>query len=126
VSVIAIIVIVVGALLLVFLIGGYVYSRRRLNDPALDARIRAADQAREQARANDRGWDRELLEAAARRSLEEQRPGFGVGGLHLVLVEDRPGVEEDRAHLLAVGEGGQAQVVLTRDPAGEWILDRIE
>ena len=46
--------------------------------------------------------------------------------MHLVLVDDRPGVEEDRAHMLAMGDGGQARVVLTRDPQGEWILDRIE
>jgi hypothetical protein len=126
VSVIEIILIVVGALILVCLVGGYAYSRRRLNDPGLKARIRAADQALEQARANDRGWDRALLDEAARRSLAEERPGLESGELHLVLVEDRPGVEEDRAHMLAVGDGGQAQVVLTRNPAGEWILDRIE
>jgi hypothetical protein len=46
--------------------------------------------------------------------------------MHLVLVDDRPGVEEDRAHMVAMGDDGQARVILTRDPQGEWILDRIE
>jgi hypothetical protein len=126
VSLLAIIVLVVLVLLVVFFVGGLIYSRRRLSDPALKPSIRDADQALEQARASDRGWDRELLEAAARRALERDRPEFEVGRLHLVLVDDRPGVEEDRAHMLAMGHGGQARVVLTRDPAGEWILDRIE
>ena len=54
----------------------------------------------------------------------QERPGFGVNQMHLVLVDDRPGVEEDRAHMLAVGDDGEHRVVLTRDPNGEWILDR--
>ena len=125
-SVLLIILIVVVVLAVLFFVGGLVRSRQRLADPALEGRIRDADQMLEQARANDRGWDRELLEAAARRDLAAERPEFGVDNLHLVLVDDRPGVEEDRAHMLAMGRDGQARVVLTRNPAGEWILDRIE
>jgi type II secretory pathway pseudopilin PulG len=125
-SVLAIILIVVGALAVLFFIGGLLYSRRRLMDPELEARIRAADQALEQARATDRGWDRALLEQAARRELATGRPGFTPGDLYLVLVDDRPGIEEDRAHMLAIGGDDQHRVVLTRNPAGEWILDRFE
>jgi hypothetical protein len=115
-----------AVVLLVFFVGGYVASQRRLADPELEQRISQADQALEQARAQDRGWDRALLEEATRRTLAAERPGFGIGGMHLVLVDDRPGVEEDRAHMLVVGDDGEARVVLTRDTAGEWILDRIE
>ena len=118
--------IVLAVLLLLFFVGGLVYSRRRLADPALEPHIRNADQALEQARANDRGWDRGLLEEAARRTLAEERPGFGVKQMYLVLVDDRPGVEEDRAHMVAMGDDGEARVVLTRDPKGEWILERVE
>jgi type II secretory pathway pseudopilin PulG len=125
-SILAIILIVVGALAVLFFIGGLLYSRRRLMDPELQARIRAADQALEQARATDRGWDRALLEEAARRELAAGRPGFVPSDLHLVLVDDRPGIEEDRAHMLAIGGGDHHRVVLTRNPAGEWILDRLE
>jgi hypothetical protein len=125
-SVVLIIVIVVVVLAAVLFIGGLVYSRRRLNDPDLERHIRGADRALEQARANDRGWDRALLEEAARRTLAAERPEFGVNQLHLVLVDDRPGVEEDRAHMLAMGEDGEARVVLTRDQDGQWILDRVE
>ena len=125
-SVLAIVIIAVVVLALVFFVGGLIYSRRRLRDPGLEQRISSADQALEQARATDRGWDRGLLEEAARRTLAEERPGFGITQMHLVLVDDRPGVEEDRAHMLAMGDDGEARVVLTRDEDGQWILDRVE
>ena len=125
-STLAIVLIVIGVLLLLLFVGGYVYSRRRLQQPDFQRHVRTADQALEQARASDKGWDRQLLEAAARRSLEQDRPDFTVRDLHLVLVDDRPGVEEDRAHMLALSDRGEARVVLTRDPAGEWVLERIE
>lgn len=125
-SVLVIVLIALVVLVALFFIGGLVYSRRRLMDPSLEPHIRRADQMLEEARANDRGWDRGLLEEAARRTLAEERPGFGVKQMHLVLVDDRPGVEEDRAHMLAVADEGEARVVLTRNPEGEWILERIE
>jgi hypothetical protein len=125
-SVLVIVLIALLVLIGLFFIGGLVYSRRRLNDPELRPHILAADQALEQARATDRGWDRGLLEEAALRCLATERPDFTPSDMHLVLVDDRPGVEEDRAHVLAVGDGDQARVVLTRDTQGDWILDRIE
>lgn len=123
-----IVLIVAVAVLAVFFVGGLVRSRQRLANPALEGRIADADQALEQARASDRGWDRTLLEQAARRALAQERPDFGdVSRLQLVLVDDRPGVEEDRAHMTAVGSAGdEARIVLTRDSAGEWILERVE
>ena len=46
--------------------------------------------------------------------------------LHLVLVDDNPGVAEDRAHFVAVGEGGQeARVVLGRQD-GDWVAESVE
>jgi hypothetical protein len=125
-STLAIILIVVAVVLGLLFLGGLVYSRRRLNDPHLEQRISSADQALEAARASDRGWDRALMEEAARRALAEAQADFAVDALHLVLVEDRPGVEDDHAHMLAVGGGREARVVLTRDSAGDWVLERIE
>ena len=87
--------------------------------------VREADEALERARAEDKGWDREALHAAARRALASERPGRAYDEVHLVLVEDRPGVGEDSAHLVATGSGGEARVVLRRH-AGEWALDRVE
>jgi hypothetical protein len=125
-SVLAIVLIVFAAVALLFFVGGSWIARRRANRPGRDAHIRAADHAWEQARAADRGWDRELLEAAARRALGEQRPGFEPSSLDLVLVDDRPGMEEDRAHLLAAGAGESVRLVLARDASGAWDVERVE
>ncbi|MEA2466795.1 MAG: hypothetical protein QOJ57_921 [Thermoleophilaceae bacterium] len=125
-SVLAIVLIVLAALVVVFIAGGYVVAKRRANRPGWEEHIRAADHALEQARAADRGWDRELIEAAARRALTEQRPGFEPSSLDLILVDDRPGVEEDRAHLLAAGPDDNVRLVLARDAAGAWGVERVE
>ena len=126
-SVIAIILIVVGALLLLFFIGGIVYTMRRWRRLGRDfyRHVRAADAALEQARAEDKGWDREALEAAARQGLAAERPDFQAEELHLVLVDDRPGVTEDRAEFVAMGAGGTARIGLIREESG-WKHDRVE
>ena len=41
------------------------------------------------------------------------------------MVEDRPGVEEDKAQLVAVGEDGESRVVLARDPDGGWRVESV-
>src|SRR4051794_35947197 len=125
-SVLAIVLIALGALVLVFLVGGFIVARRRADLPGREEHIRAADQALEQARAADRGWDRALIDAAARRGLDEHRPGFEPESLHLVLVDDRPGVEEDRAHLVAAAPDESIRLVLTRDPSGAWGVERVD
>ena len=48
------------------------------------------------------------MEGVARSALSESRPDFSFGDLQLVLVEDRPGMEEDRAHFVALGPDGEA------------------
>jgi hypothetical protein len=127
-STLAIILIALGALLLLLFLGGlFVRSRR---DAALKDRyaqdVAEADQALERARAEDKGWDRALLEEATRKALAEARPGSTYPEIVLVLVDDRPGMAEDQAHLMASGEDGEARVVLTRHETGEWAVDRVE
>ena len=125
-STIAIVLIVVAAILVLMFLGGLVVARRRLQDPDYYRHLEQAEQMLEQARASDRGWDRDLLHAAARAALESERPGKSWPSLELVLVEDRPGVEEDRAHMMASGPDGRARVVLMRRPDGEWVHERVE
>jgi cbb3-type cytochrome oxidase subunit 3 len=126
-SVLAIVLIVLGALLLLFFIGGLVIAQRRRaeSERAYEANVTAADRALEQARAADKGWDRAELERLAREALARHRGGFEYGELVLVLVDDRPGVAQDRAHFLATGGHAEARVVLARDESG-WTLDRVE
>lgn len=125
-STIAIILIVVGAILLLLFIGGFVSARRRANRPEVAEHIRHADQALEQARASDKGWDRPLLEQAARSALEKERPGESFDSIELVLVDDRPGVVDDTAHLVGRGPAGQARVVLSRSAGGDWFAESVE
>jgi hypothetical protein len=127
VSTLGIVVIVVGAIVILFFIGGLiaVSVRARRQESTFGEHVRAADEALERARAADRGWHRETMEAAARAAIGESRPGWSYEDLHLVLVDDRPGVEEDRAHFMAVGPDGRSRVILARQ--GErWVAERVD
>jgi hypothetical protein len=126
-SALAIVLICVGAAALVFFALGLLAVRRRgaRDAAAFERHVAEADRALEQARAVDRGWDRGVMEEAARRALEQARPGFGIERLQLVLVDDRPGKDEDRAHFVAAGARGEARVVLSRS-GDHWGAERVE
>ena len=123
----AIVLIVVAVMFLLFLIGGFLGARRRdrWQEGDRERHITEADQALEQARAADRGWDRAVMEAAVRKALEAERPDLRAERIELVLVDDRPGVHEDRARFIATGPGGEAHVVLGRGEAG-WAAESVE
>src|SRR3954447_9607787 len=125
-STLAIVLIVLAVLFIVLFVLGYLASRRRLAGQDFAADVAAADRALEQARAEDRGWNRQLLDEAARRALGTERPAVDWNSLELGLVDDRPGVEEDRAHLMAVGPDESGRVVLAREPDGRWVAERVE
>ena len=127
-STLAIVLIVFGVIVLVAVILGFLGTRRRddLRAPRWEAHVRAADAALADAAATDRGWQREVMEQAARAALTEMRPDWAPRDLLLVLVDDKPGVEEDRAHFVAVDEGGdEARVVLARQ-GDLWVAERVE
>jgi hypothetical protein len=126
-STLGIVLIVIGVLVVLFAIGGAiaVAKRSRAQDPTFAQHVESADSALEQARALDKGWHRDTMEAAARAAVEESRPGWSFDDLHLVLVDDRPGVSEDRAHFMAVGSDGAARVILARD-GDRWVAERVE
>lgn len=123
-STLAIVLIVVAAVLLLLLVGGFAGAARRRDRhaPHYERNLADADRALEQARAADKGWDRDALEAAARQALAEQKPGWPYSELALVLVDDRPGTSEDRAHFVASGEDGDTRVVLARRDSG-WVAE---
>lgn len=115
-STLAIILIVIGAIVLILILLGFLGARARDRRQAgtWAEHVAAADSQLEEARAADKGWNRSVMEAAVRAALDDARPGWSFGELHLVLVDDRPGTEEDRAHFVAVGDGDEARVVLAR------------
>ena len=111
--------IVLGAILVVLFIGGLIAARQR-------ARARQGDLALTLARAADKGWERVMLEEAARKILAEERPGWRYDRLDLVLVDDRPGVTEDTAHFLATAPDDEVRIVLTRVVGGAWIAKIVQ
>src|SRR3954468_2344511 len=126
-SAFAIVLVVLGVLMLMLVVGGALAASRRdrAREPDYARRVAEADQALERARAIDRGWDREVMEQTARRALAEAQPDSSYSGLQLVLVDDHPGVDEDRAHFVASGSEGEARVVLTRH-GDHWAAERVE
>jgi hypothetical protein len=126
-STLGVVLVVVGVIVVLFVIGGILgaNARSRRQAGTYAEHVAAADQALEHARATDRGWDRETMEEAATEALAQARPGWGFDQLDLVLVDDRPGVEEDRAHFVASGDEGEARVVLARE-GDRWVAERVE
>jgi hypothetical protein len=66
------------------------------------------------------------MEQAARAALAELRPDWRARDLFLVLVDDKPGIDEDRAHFVAVTDGGEeARVVLARQ-GDVWVAEQVD
>jgi type II secretory pathway pseudopilin PulG len=120
VSVIVIIIVVLVLLVILLSVGGFVASQRRAergHDDLLVA-VREADQALALAQAGDRGWERGVLEAAAREAFAARSP-VEVRELMLVQVVDRPGTEEDQALFRVVTDVGSEEILLVRH-GGAW------
>ena len=118
-SVIAIIIVVLVLLVILLSVGGLIATRRRAErgqDDLLVA-VREADQALALARAGDRGWERGVLEAAAREAFAARSP-VEVRELMLVQVVDRPGTEEDQALFKVITDVGSEEILLVRHGDG--------
>jgi hypothetical protein len=122
VSIWLIIVIVLAVLAVGGVIARFMWLRR--NEVQFRAQLEKANHDLAQAAAQDRGWDREVLEGAARRIYAEQRGGEP-SELSLVEVIDRPGTEEDLAVFHCGHEGRRDTLTLGRRDA-EWVLERLE
>jgi hypothetical protein len=112
---------VLGAFLLLALLGALAATvRNRRRRERFGSRLDEVDRSLAEARANDRGWERSRLEAAARRAFQSERPGATIRELTLVQVVDRPGTEEDKAVFRVVAEDGRMRITLGRVD-GEWV-----
>ena len=114
-SVVEIVVVVVVVLLAVLAVGGYLAAgrRARAREPALRDELEAANRALALAHAQDRGWERSLLEEAARAALAE-RSTSQVRDLQLVQVVDRPGTDQDEAVFRVITDEGSEYLHLDR------------
>ena len=112
---------------LVVLAGGGMIARfmwLRRTESRFRTKLEQANHDLAEAAAQDRGWDRERLESAARGAYHENR-GREPAELLLVEVLDRPGTDEDLAVFRAEAEGARHTLTLGRR-GEEWVLERIE
>jgi len=113
--------IIVLAVLLLLAVGGALAQRRRLarTQGHFDAHLRQINRDLAAAHAQDRGWERQALEDAARRAYAERSPGTDPGELVLMQVIDRPGTDEDKA-VFRLGPDGSERLTLGRRD-GQWV-----
>jgi len=116
-----IVIIVVAVLIVVFLVGGIVAvgRRSRATEGRLLADVAAANEHLAQARAVDRGWDRDTIDAAARAAHLAAHPDAKIRAIHLVQVVDRPGTDDDEAVLHIDDDAGEHTLRLGRR-GDEW------
>jgi hypothetical protein len=121
VSTIAIVLIVIAVLLALLIAGGIIASNRRNreDEAALRQELEAANRALAMAHADDKGWERSLLEAAATAAFAD-RSAADVRDLQLVQVVDRPGTEEDQAVFRVVTDHGAEYLHLDRQ-GDRWV-----
>lgn len=103
-------------------LGGALANRRRFAATEAERRrsIEAADRDLAAAHAEDNGWDRSRLEAAARRVLEQRHPGAAPDDLVLVQVIDRPGTDGDEA-IFQAGPAASGQRIVLRRRGDDWV-----
>jgi hypothetical protein len=122
-----IVIAVAVAVIVLLAIGGYVAVQRRRRDEEGAWRV-AVDEANRHlaaAHAEDKGWEPNALREAARALFEEQQPGVRVKDMQLVAVDDRPGIEEDRAVFRFETDDGRVHHLrVGRTPDG-WALDAL-
>jgi hypothetical protein len=113
--------IIVLIVLAVLIVGGVIARSRQLarSRPAFELTLAQVDRDLAAAAANDRGWDRDLLEASARRICAEQL-GAEPDALTLIEVIDRPGTDEDQA-VFDVESGGRRHRVVLGRRDGDWV-----
>lgn len=121
-SALAIVLIVLAAVILLLFAGGFIANARRTRarDAHLRAQIEAADQALAQARAGDRGWDLDVLQAAARAAFAAGHDGHEPDRLDLIQVVDKPGTESDEAVFRCAHGHHEHDVVLGRE-GDRWV-----
>jgi hypothetical protein len=119
----AIVIVVFVALVIILAVGG-AYARRRQLEASrgrFDVRMAQINEDLAAAHAQDRGWAREGLEAAARTAYATERGGAEPDDLTLVQIVDRPGTDDDRAVFRVVSGEREERLTLGRR-SGEWVL----
>jgi hypothetical protein len=125
-TVATVLVIALGVLLLLAVGGALATTRiRHATHGRFDASLREVNRRLAAARAQDRGWERGAMEAAARHAFAQLRPGEEPRELTLVQVVDRPGTDEDKAVFRVLTDVGTSHLTMGRE-SGAWVGERVE
>jgi hypothetical protein len=122
VSTLGIVLLVLLAVIVFLAGGGYIAATRRAKQREVGLRreLEEAEQAFAQARALDKGWDRDVLADAARAAAADRFGDEAVGAPLLVQVLDHPGTEADQAIFhVKTTDGAEHRMTLGRT-GGEW------
>ncbi len=120
-----IVLLVVIALIVALAVGGMIAQRRRLarNRPVFESSLEEVNHDLAVARAKDRGWEAQTLDAAARDAYARERGG-APAELTLVRIVDRPGTDADKAIFRAESGGRREELTLGRQD-GAWVLESL-
>jgi hypothetical protein len=122
-----IIVLSVFVVLVIVLAAGGIYARRRQLEAgrgSFDRHLAQVNRDLAAAHAEDRGWAREGLEAAARAAYASAHDGAEPDELTLVQIVDRPGTDDDKA-VFDVNAGGRVEQLTLGREGGDWVLERL-
>ena len=114
-STLGIVLIVLAALFVGLAVGGAIARRRQLDatQDRFDADLAQVNRDLAAARAGDRGWDPQRLEAAARAAWAQRGSGEPER-LELWRVIDKPGTDDDEAVYRITAAGREELVTLAR------------
>ena len=120
-----IIVLAIVAVIVLLAVGGAIARRRQLerSQGRFDESLAQVNRDLAAAHAQDNGWERSLLEDAARQAYASER-GSDPAELELVQVIDRPGTDDDHA-VFSCGPQARERLTLGRRD-GQWVLEVLE
>lgn len=125
-AVLVVVLVVLGVLLLLAILGGARASRRnRAMAGTFSENLTAVDRQLAAAVAEDHGWQRDTLEAAARSEFASHRPGAEIAALELTEIRDEPGTDQDLAVFRVRTAAGAARLTLGRRD-GAWYAAAVE
>jgi hypothetical protein len=115
------------ALVILLAVGGAIARRRQLDAGRGRFATQLAHVNRElaAAHAEDRGWARDGLEAAARAAYASEHDGAEPEQLTLIQIVDRPGTEDDKA-VFQVSAGGRDEQLTLGRRDGAWVLEKLD